>query len=134
METGNRRQTTNVAFAVTQEGQKMVTPQSVENKLVALSKEVDESHKFLEDAEYKYHTAKSDYEIAMAGSRLALGKEKLRVQDVQDIALTTNAHLYRVLNTAEATAKAARANATRIRTQVDIARSVGTSVRASLEL
>jgi len=33
------------------------------------------------------------------------------------------------VNTAEATVKSARANATRIRTQVDIARSVGTSVR-----
>ena len=112
----------------------MVTPQSVEHKMLALSKEVDESHKFLEDAEHAYHKTKADYEIAMAGSRLSLGKEKLRVQDVQDIALTTNAHLYRALNTAEATAKAARANATRIRTQVDLARSIGTSVRASLEM
>jgi hypothetical protein len=38
------------------------------------------------------------------------------------------------LNSAEATVKAARANAQRIRTQVDIARSIGTSVRASLEM
>lgn len=111
----------------------MVTPQSIENRLVELSKEVDNSHAFLEQSEYAYHKAKTDYELAMAGSRLSIN-EKMRVQDVQDLALTTNAHLYRKLNEAEATVKAARANATRIRTQVDIARSVGTSVRASLEI
>jgi hypothetical protein len=35
---------------------------------------------------------------------------------------------------AEAVVRAARSNASRIRTQVDIARSVGTSVRTSMEL
>ena len=112
----------------------MVTPQAIENRLTALSKEVDDAHNFLEQSEFAYHKAKTDYEVAMAGSRLSLANEKLRVQDVQDIALRDNSHLYRTLNTAEATVKAARANATRLRTQVDIARSVGTSVRASLEI
>ena len=112
----------------------MVTPQAIENKLIALSKEVDEAHNFLEESEIQYHKAKSDYEIAMATTRLSFAADKLRVQDIQDIALRDNAHLYRTLNSSEATVKAARANATRIRTQVDIARSVGTSVRASLEI
>ena len=112
----------------------MITPQKIEDRLVALSKEVDEAHQFLEQAEHAYHKAKTDYEVAMAGSRLSLANEKLRVQDVQDIALRDNSHLYRKLNEAEAVAKAARANSTRIRTQVDIARSIGTSVRASLEI
>jgi hypothetical protein len=35
---------------------------------------------------------------------------------------------------AEAAVKAARANANRIKTQVEIARSIGTSVRTSLDL
>jgi hypothetical protein len=35
---------------------------------------------------------------------------------------------------AEASVKAARANATRIKTQVEIARSIGTSVRTSMDL
>ena len=39
-----------------------------------------------------------------------------------------------VMATAEAIVRAARSNASRIRTQVDIARSVGTSVRTSMEL
>lgn len=112
----------------------MVTPQGIENRLVALSKEVDESHQFLESAEYKYHTAKASYEIAIAQARLSFAGEKFRVQDVQDQALLICKDKYEALNVAEATVKAARANATRIRTQVDIARSIGTSVRASLEM
>ena len=112
----------------------MVTPQSIENRLLVLSKEVDDAHQFLETAETDFHKAKSEYEIEMAHSRMKLSTEKMRVQDIQDFALIHNQDLYRALNSAEAVVKAARANATRIRTQVDIARSVGTSVRSSLEI
>lgn len=112
----------------------MVTPQAIENRLATLSKEVDEAHKFLEEAEYKYHKAKTAYEIEMAHSRMKLAHEKMRVQDIQDTALIFCREQYEALNAAEATVKAARANATRIRTQVDIARSIGTSVRASIEM
>jgi uncharacterized protein with von Willebrand factor type A (vWA) domain len=112
----------------------MVTPQGIENRLVTLSKEVDESHKYLEESEFAYHNAKSNYEIGIAKARLSFAGEKFRVQDVQDMALVRCEREYKALNAAEATVKAARANATRIRTQVDIARSIGTSVRASLEM
>ena len=112
----------------------MVTPQAIENRLATLSKEVDDSHAFLEQAEHGYHKAKATYEIAVAKTRLSYINDKLRVQDVNDQALVLCAEQYQALNVAEATVKAARANATRIRTQVDIARSIGTSVRASLEM
>jgi len=112
----------------------MVTPQSIENRLVALSKEVDEAHEYLEKAEHTYHKRKSDYEIAIAKARLSHTESKMRVQDIQDLALIQTQSEYTALQIAEAQVKAARANATRIRTQVDIARSVGTSVRASLEI
>ena len=113
----------------------MVTPQAIENRLAVLSKEVDEAHKFLEEAEHAYHRAKSNYEINLASARLSKGEMgKLRVQDIQDLALLECRDEYLTLNSAEATVKAARANATRIRTQVDIARSIGTSVRASIEM
>jgi len=112
----------------------VVTPQSIENRLVTLSKEVDSSHKFLEEAEMSYHKTKTEFELAMAKARISFGDTKMRVQDIQDQALVINADYYRALNSSEATVKAARANATRIRTQVDIARSIGTSVRASLEI
>jgi nitric oxide synthase oxygenase domain/subunit len=135
VEIGNQPPPTNVRYVATaQRRTQMVTPQAIENRLANLSREVDESHQFLNDAEVAFHAAKATYEIAMATSRLSFAGDKLRVQDVQDIALRDNAHLYRALNTAEATVKAARANAQRIRTQVDIARSIGTSVRASLEM
>ena len=112
----------------------MVTPQSIENRLMTLSKEIDEAHDFLEQAEHAYHKAKTEYEIEIAHNRMKLSTEKMRVQDVQDFALIATQDQYRKLNAAEATVKAARANAMRIRTQVDIARSIGTSVRASLDM
>lgn len=112
-----------------------VTPESVEKRLVQLSKEVDEAHTELVRAETLYHKAKAEYEIAIARERLRMvGVTGLRVQDVSDKALVACSGEYAALQTAEAVAKAARGNAQRIRTQVDIARSVGTSVRASLEL
>jgi len=112
----------------------MVTPVAIENRLAALSKEVDEAQRFLEESEHAYHKAKSEYEIEMAHSRMKLSTEKMRVQDIQDYALLSCQDQFRALNTAEATVKAARGNAQRIRTQVDIARSIGTSVRASIEM
>ena len=114
----------------------ILTPVSVERRLVNLSKEIDEGHKQLSDAEYSYHQAKVEYEIKIAEVRMSLNESgiKMRVQDVEDMALIQCRSEYTVLNIAEATVKAARANANRLRTQVDIVRSVGTSVRASLEV
>jgi len=112
----------------------VVTPQAIENRLAVLSKEVDEAHRFLEEAEHNYHAKKTAFEVNMAHARMKLVNEKMRVQDVQDTALIFCREQYEALNAAEATVKAARANATRIRTQVDIARSIGTSVRASIEM
>ena len=112
----------------------MVTPQAIENRLATLSREVDEAHEFLEKAEYSYHRAKTEYEIGIAKARLSFAGEKFRVQDVQDQAIVICSEQYRALNEAEAVVKAARGNSMRIRTQVDIARSIGTSVRASLEI
>lgn len=135
VEIGNPIQSNNVPSAATQgRRNQVVTPQAIENRLATLSKEIDEAHAYLEQAEHAYHKAKSSYEIEMAHARMKLSQEKMRVQDVQDTALIYCSKQYEDLNTAEAVVKAARANATRIRTQVDIARSIGTSVRASLEM
>lgn len=113
----------------------MVTPQVIENRLTALSKDIDSAQEWLEEAEKEYHTAKTEYELGMAKARMTFSSAgKLRVQDVQDAALLQNADSYIRVNNAEASVKAARGNAQRVRTQVDIARSIGTSVRSSLEL
>jgi hypothetical protein len=48
--------------------------------------------------------------------------------------LIDNEKLHMQIGFAEASVKAARANASRIKIQVEIARSIGTSVRTSLDL
>jgi len=114
----------------------VLTPERVEQRLVNLSKEIDHAHDDLVQAEARYHKAKSAYELGMARVRLSFSDSdtKLRVQKIEDLALTTNADAFIELNDAEAMVKAARGNAIRLRMQVDITRSVGTSVRASMEV
>lgn len=118
----------------------VITPAQVEQKLVQLSREYDEAHEQLEQAEMRYAEAKSAYEVNIARARMAIGQralesgKKLTVQEKDDEALLMCADEYTSHNMAEALVRAARANATRLRTQIDIARSVGTAVRAALEL
>lgn len=118
----------------------VITPAQVEQKLVQLSREYDEAHAQLENAEMQYADAKSMYEIDIARARMAIGQRaleagrKVTVQEKEDEALIQCAYVYTAHNTAEALVRAARANATRLRTQIDIARSVGTAVRAALDL
>ena len=113
-----------------------LTPERVESRLYELSKEIDVAHEELVKAEKAYHDAKARFEINIAHSRLNIGLNnmKLRVGDVADRALTECETEWFQLQQAEALVKAARANSNRVRTQVDIARSIGTSVRASMEV
>lgn len=113
----------------------IVTPASVENRLLTLSKEIDEVQQFLDESEKKYFVAKVDCEIALAKARLMRRAEgiKLTVRNKEDIAIIECEPQLRAVAVAEATVRAARGNAQRVRTQIDIARSVGTSVRASLD-
>jgi len=113
----------------------MITPEKVEARLYELSKEIDVAHDELVEAERGYHIAKAAFEIAIAESRIRIGLNnmKLRVGDVADKALLECRAQWSAIQLAEAVVKAARANAQRVRTQVDIARSIGTSVRASMD-
>lgn len=113
-----------------------ITPVRIENRLYELSKEIDLAHEELSKAEMDYHKAKSAFELAIARARIETGTSftKMRVQDVADTALLQCAEEFHNLQVTDAMVKAARANAQRVRTQVDIARSIGTSVRASLEI
>jgi hypothetical protein len=118
----------------------VVTPAQVEQKLISLSREYDDAHKQLESAETRYAEAKTAYEIEIARSRMGIGQRaleagrKVTVQEKEDEALIQCADLYTEHNIADATVRAARANATRLRTQIDITRSVGTAVRAALDI
>ena len=118
----------------------IITPAMVEQKLRGLSKEVDEAHKVLVEVETIYHSVKADYEIAMAKSRITLATKSsptgknYTVGEREDLALIQNEELHKDLAIVQAKILASRANTNRLKMQVDIARSVGTSVRTSMDL
>jgi hypothetical protein len=118
----------------------IITPAMVEQKLRGLSKEVDEAHKVLVEVETIYHSVKADYEIAMAKSRITLATKSsptgknYTVGEREDLALVQNEELHKDLAIIQAKILASRANTNRLKMQVDIARSVGTSVRTSMDL
>lgn len=118
----------------------IVTPAQVEAKLKSLSKELDSCQADLSEVEYTYYTTKAEYEIAMAETRLALARQSApngknyTVGEREDMAIIANREKHIVMAEVEAAVRATRANAQRLRAQVDIARSVGTSVRTSMEV
>jgi hypothetical protein len=118
----------------------VLTPQLVESRLRELSHEIDDSHSQLIEAESHYYSIKGQYEVALARTRLSFAKrttptgKNYTVGEREDLAILENEDLHLKLASAEALVRSARANAQRIRTQVDIARSVGTSVRTSMEI
>ena len=118
----------------------IITPAMVEQKLRSLSKEVDEAHLVLVEKEGYYHKIKAEYEISMAKSRITLSiksspaGKNYTVGEREDLALVENQYLHESLAMIQAQILAARANTNRLKMQVDIARSVGTSVRTSMDL
>lgn len=118
----------------------VVTPQQIESRLYALSKEVDEAHQGLVDTEREFHELTAYYEVDMARSRILLASKSsptgknYTVGEREDMALVENAEAHFKIATIEAQVKAARANVQRLKTQVEIARSMSASVRSSLEL
>ena len=118
----------------------IITPAMVEQKLRGLSKEVDEAHKVLVEVETNYHGIKADYEIAMAKARMHFAMQSsptgknYTVGEREDMALLANEELHKDLAIVQAKILASRANTNRLKMQVDIARSVGTSVRTSMDL
>jgi hypothetical protein len=118
----------------------IVTPAQVEAKLKKLSREIDACHEDLVSAEYRYYRTKAEYEIAMAETRLSLSRQSApngknyTVGEREDMAIIANRVKHIEMAEVDAQVRAARANAQRLRAQVDIARSVGTSVRTSMEV
>ena len=118
----------------------VVTPAQVEARLKELSKIIDEAHAELTIAEHNYHRNKADYEVAMARTRMEFSMKSsptgknYTVSEREDMALLENSDMHRVVAVDEAIVKASRANVARIRVQVDIARSIGTSVRTAVDI
>jgi len=118
----------------------VVTPAQIEKRLYELSKEVDQAHDALVECESAFHGGTAQYEVAMAKSRMALagksspGGRNYTVGEREDIAVIENEELHYQLAIKEAQVKAARANVNRLKTQVEIARSMSASVRSSMDL
>ena len=112
----------------------MITPERVEKRLLELSGEIDEAQNELNNLELSYYREKAEYELGLASIRLSLANEKMTVQTREDKALATMGETHVNMNILEAQVKAARGNVARIKTQIDIARSIGTSVRASYDV
>ena len=118
----------------------VVTPQQIEARLYALSKEVDEGHENLVQAEQAFHQMTAEYEVAMARSRISWASKSsptgknYTVGEREDMAIIENAEQHFMIATVEAQVKAARANVQRLKTQVEIARSMSASVRSSMDL
>lgn len=118
----------------------IVTPAQIEARLYALSKEIDSAHDELVACEADYHRKRAEYEVSMARSRMNYASKSsptgknYTVQERDDLALLENENLHFDVNILEARVKAARNNASRIRVQVDLTRSMSASVRTSMEL
>jgi len=118
----------------------VVTPVQVEARLKELSKLIDQAHDDLVHAESLYHQNKASYEIAIASSRLSLANKSspsgrnYTVGERDDMALLENRDLHRIVAGDEAIVKANRANVARLRVQVDITRSISSSIKATLDL
>lgn len=117
----------------------IITPAQVEQRLMQLSGLLEKAQAQLNSAEEQYTTAKAEYEVALAKSRVALATEVgannklLTATEKEDKALIANESKHLILASTEVLVKAARANVAHLKTQVDIARSIGSSVRSSLE-
>lgn len=118
----------------------IITPAQVEQRLLQLSGLLDKAQEQLNSAEEQYTSVKAQFEIAMAKSRIALATEVgannklLTATEKEDKALIANENLHLIISSAEILVKASRANVTNLKTQVDIARSIGSSVRSALEI
>ena len=118
----------------------IITPAQVEQRLFKLSLEIDKAQVELDKAEEQYVMNKAKYEIAIAKARIALSgevninKKPLTATEKEDKALVSIQELHILIASAEILVKAARANVSRIKTQVDITRSIGSSVRSAMEV
>ena len=117
-----------------------ILPMHVDRRLITLSKELDTATTWLMGAEKGFMAAKTAHDLAAATSRMRIKQrmiengEKPTVQEVEDRALIAIREELTELNACEGIVKAARANSARLRVQIDIARSVGASVRAAMDV
>lgn len=116
----------------------LMTPYEVERKLLALSDALDQATEDLIEAETAYTLSKRDLEMGLARARVdnsyANADRKMTVQEKEDKALLACSDLVRQADADEIWVKGSKAQVIKLRAQVDIIRSIGTSVRASMDI
>lgn len=118
----------------------VLTPQRIENRLRTLDLSLEDATKELIEAEAEIAKTTADLEIAFARRRMkertrALeAGSKITVGEIEDLALIGCSDQFMSKTMADARVKAARAKVKQIITQIEIARSLGSSVRASMEI
>lgn len=114
----------------------VLTPVQVERKLLDLSESNMRTYQELRDAEHTFAQAKAEFEVAYSKARLTTHAEHkdwtVGRRDDYATAATEDERLR--LAAAEAVVRSARAKAGAVKTQVEIIRSIGTSVRTSMEV
>lgn len=113
-----------------------LTPYDVERRLIALSAKLEQATNHLIEMEELYSAENSAYELACARNRLALagGAEKLTVQEKEARTLIECEEERIRRDYADAQLKAAKAVLKQIYTDIDVWRSVGSSVRAAVDI
>jgi hypothetical protein len=110
----------------------VTTPVAVENRLRALSRELDDAEREATAAEKAYLTAKAQYEIAFARAVMNADGRNEAVRKANALVAVEAERLE--LAVAEGQAGAFRSNVFRIQTQVRIAQSISALLKAGMEL
>jgi hypothetical protein len=113
-----------------------ITPAEVEARLVQLTDELDEAQDLLAAAEMEYAKAEYENRQGLAEARLRIGNEDRRTTDQQrkdEAVILCKSQDWNFVM-ADARVRIARSTVFAIRTKIDVARSLGTSVRSAMEL
>lgn len=112
-----------------------ITNHDIEVKLHDYSLELDEAHAFLASAETFYHTTKAELEISTARAYLEIDHDrKIPVAEKESMVKVACADKLYEHAVANAKVAAARKNFERVKVQIDITRSQGSLIKASMEL
>src|SRR5213592_1086005 len=113
-----------------------ITPMEVEKRLLELTDELDEAQDLLARAEIDFAEAEYRNRQALAEARLRIGNEERRTTDAQrkDEATVLCKRQDWDFVMADAKVRIARSTVFAIRTKIDVARSLGTSVRSAMDV
>ncbi len=118
----------------------VLTPQRIENRLRTLDMALEDATAELIEAEADIAKTTADLEVALSRRRMkertrALeAGSKITVGEIEDLALIGCSDQFMSKSMADARVRAARARVKQVITQIEIARSLGTSVRTSMDI